>query len=152
MRSIYLFILIVLVSFTFVPVPFSRDEKRMPSGSWETMIPKEVAGYEQIAFQAPTKEDDGAAYYKKGTRIIYISFNKLNSDKQLQEWMEVAKGDVLREDSEVNKVDIDGNNKYVLYSKKDKYFFAWNRGRYYFDVLCEHGKEEMDAFMKAFPY
>lgn len=124
----------------------------MPSGNWETMIPKNVAGYEQIAFQTPTTNDDGAAYYKKGTKVIYISFNKLKDDKQLQEWMDVAKGDLLREDSEVNKVDLNGSNKYVLYGRQQRFFFAWSRGLYYFDVLCEHGKDEMDAFMKAFPY
>ena len=43
-------------------------------------------------------------------------------------------------------------NKFVFYGKNEKFFFAWNRGRYYFDVTCKNGKDEMDAFMKAFPF
>lgn len=152
MKSIYLFVFVVLLSFTFVPVPFARSEKAMPSGSWNKVIPKYIADYKQIAFKAPTAKDDGAAYYKKGTQIIYLSFNKLKNEKAVQEWMEVAKGDALGNDPNLNKVDVVSKNKFVFYGKNDKYFFAWNRGFYYFDVWCEHGKDEMDKFMRAFPY
>jgi hypothetical protein len=152
MKSIYLFLLVVFLSFTFVPVPFARSEKAMPMGTWTKLIPKYIADYKQIAFKAPTASDDGAAYYKKGTQIIYLSFNKLKNDKAVQEWMDVAEGDLLSRDADLSKVDVSSKNKFVFYGNNDKYFFAWNRGLYYFDVLCEHGKDEMDKFMRAFPY
>jgi hypothetical protein len=152
MKSIYLFLFVVLLSFTFVPVPFARSEKPMPSGSWKMIIPKYVADYKQIAFKEPTRSDDGAVYYKKGTQVIYISFNKLKNKKAIQQWMEVAKGDLLSSGADLKKVDVEGESKFVFYGKNDKYFFAWNRDLFYFDVLCEHGKDEMDRFMKAFPY
>src|SRR5688572_23749268 len=103
MKSIYLFLLIIFLSFAFAPVPFERDEKPMPKGSWQSIIPKEVAGYKQIAFQAPTSQDDGAAYYRKGKQIIYISFNNFKDPKQLQEWMDVAEGDTMKMGADVNK-------------------------------------------------
>ncbi len=116
------------------------------------IIPKYVADYKQIAFKEPTRSDDGAVYYKKGTQVIYISFNKLKNKKAIQQWMEVAKGDLLSSGADLKKVDVEGESKFVFYGKNDKYFFAWNRDLFYFDVLCEHGKDEMDRFMKAFPY
>lgn len=152
MRTIYLFLLVIFLSFAFAPIPFERDEKPMPKGNWSSIIPTEVAGYKQIAFQEPTKDDDGAAYYRNGKKIIYISFNHFKDANQLQEWMDVAEGDTMKMGSEVNKSNLEGEKKYVLYGKNNKFFFAWNRGMYYFDVLCEHGKDEMDNFMKAFPY
>lgn len=152
MKSIYLFLLTVLVSFTFVPVPFARSEKAMPAGGWNKIIPKYISDYKQIAFKLPTAKEDGAAYYKKGTQIIYVSFNKLKGEKEILEWMNIAKGGQLGADAELSKVDVASKSKFVFYGKENKYFFAWNRGQYYFDVLCEHGKDEMDRFMKAFPY
>jgi hypothetical protein len=152
MKSIYLFLLTVLVSFTFVPVPFARSEKAMPAGSWNRIIPKYISDYKQIAFKHPTAKDDGAAYYKKGTQLIYVSFNKLKNEKAVQDWMNDARGNELGNDAELNKVDVASKSKFVFYGKENKYFFAWNRGLYCFDVLCENGKDEMDRFMKAFPY
>jgi hypothetical protein len=152
MKSIYLFLLVVLLSFTFVPVPFARSEKAMPAGLWSRVIPKFVADYSQVGFRAPTINKDGAAYYKKGTQVIIVSFNKLRGEKSVQDKMDISKGNILGRDADLSKVDVASKSKFVFYGNNEKYFFAWNRGLYYFDVTCEHGKDEMDKFMRAFPY
>jgi hypothetical protein len=152
MKSIYLFVFIVLLSFTFVPVPFARSEKEMPSGNWVQIIPKYIDNYKQVALQLPTKNRDGFAAYKKGTQVVRISFNKLNSETLVEKKMNMAKANSLGNRGELSKTELGGSNKFVLYGKNEKYFFAWNRGLYYFDVTCKNGKDEMDAFMKAFPF
>ena len=152
MKSIYLFVFTVLLSFTFVPVPFARSEKEMPSGTWVQIIPKYIDNYKQVAFHLPTKSRDGFAAYKKGTQVVRVSFNKLDSETWLEQKMKTAKANSLGKHGELTRIELGGANKFVFYGKNEKFFFAWNRGRYYFDVTCKNGKDEMDAFMKAFPF
>ena len=147
------FIAILFSLIAFDPVPYQRDKKAIPQGEpWLQMIPLKLGAFERIAFQAPQPGNDGAAYYKKGNSMIYLSFIKLKDDKEVLEYMSVARGDILSETADVRDVELEGKHLYVLYKQFNKAFFAWNRGLYYFDVMIEGDVTEMDEFMKLFPY
>jgi hypothetical protein len=145
---------IVLSSFAhFEAVPFNREMQPMPSGEdWKGMMPAKLGAFERIAFQAPQPNNDGSAYYKKGKQVVFVSFIKLADDKQLKEYISVAKGDMMRATADERKTETSGDTRYVYYRQNDKVFFAWNRGLYYFDVMCEGDTGVFDEFMTVFPY
>jgi hypothetical protein len=149
-----LFILALLLSsVAFAQVPFNRDKQPAPTGAdWNSMIPSKLGSFDRIAFQLPEPGNDGAAYYKKGKQIVYLSFTRLNGEKQIDEYMKVAKGDVMRSTAEIHKSEFSGETRYVYYRQKDKAFFAWTRGNYYFDVMVEGDVAAMDEFMNLFSY
>jgi len=146
-------LLCILPLFAAAQVPFNRHQKATPVGTdWNQLVPAVAGNYQRISFQLPKPDNDGSAYYKKDKQIIFVSFIKLDDAKQLDEYMKVAKGDVLRSTAETRKVELSGDNKYVLYQQKDKVFFAWNKGLYYFDVMVEGDVNALDEFMSSFPY
>jgi hypothetical protein len=153
MKNLLLLISLFFVSATYAQVPFNRDKQPMPSGTdWNSMIPAKIGSFDRIAFQLPEPNNDGAAYYKKSKQILYVSFIKLDGEKQVDEYLKAAKGDVLRSTAETHKTDLSGPTRYVYYRQKDKAFYAWTRGNYYFDVMVEGDVSTLDEFMNGFSY
>ena len=154
MKAVYLVLITIL--FAYKPaekVPYERDKKPMPEGQeWNVMFPPHLGEFVRINFQPPTSTSNGLAYYKKGKQIVFVSFKKLADNKDIQEYMKVAKSDVMRSTSETRDISVSGDLKYVLYKQNDKIFFAWNRGLYYFEVRVEGDVSVMDGFMSVFPY
>lgn len=153
MKSLLLLVVTMLSLSAFTQVPFNRDKLAVPSGAdWQSLIPSKLGAFDRIAFQLPEANNDGSAYYKKGKQVVFVSFIKLNDEKQIDEYMKVAKGDLLRATAETRKTELSGANRYVYYRQADKVFFAWTRGNYYFDVMIEGDVAMIDEFMNVFPY
>jgi hypothetical protein len=115
------------------------------------MIPGRVGDYRAIKFNKPAGSSDGFVCYQNSEKKIYLRFNKFLNEHQLQQKMNAAKSNSMAA-ADFAKTDIDGDNKFVLYGNKQRFFFAWNRDLYYFDLISENGKDEVDSFMKLFPY
>jgi hypothetical protein len=153
MKATILIVSLLVSSVLFGQVPFNRDKQPLPEGSnWNSMVPAKLGAFERIAYQLPEPNNDGSAYYKKGKQIVYVSFIKLKDENEIDEYMKVAKGDLLRSTAEIRKSEFSGSTRYVYYRQKDKAFFAWTRGNYYFDVMVEGDVSLLDEFMSSFPH
>jgi hypothetical protein len=154
MKHLFAIIVLFLFSFTaFENIPFDRDKKPTPVGTnWKNLIPPLLNNFERISFKEPQGGKDGSAYYKKGKQVIFVSFIKLGSEKDVKNYLEEAKADVMQATAETRNISLSGKNKFVYYRQPEKCLFAWNNGTYYFDVLCEGDLSALDEFMAAFPY
>jgi hypothetical protein len=155
MKKILFILLCVFHVITFSEnAPYNVNKKKFPLGeNFRKLLPEKIGDWESFAFHDfIPKQEEGAVYYQKGKKEIYVNFGKAWDQND----MKVIWDRMFRESTEGKEGQLKQKNmtnpstKYFLL-EGPKFQYTWTRNLYYFSITTKD-KADADDFMKSFPW
>lgn len=147
--------------------PYEVEKRPLPAGvNLNELLPKQVGHYtltlleesENRGVTASSIRVDGPsvyATYKYGSKEVFVELAISSTAESAQEILVTAAGDTsggkFPTDPRFGALGTEPSYLRVN-SKALGSFYAWTRSNYYFSASAKGGVEDLDEFMRSFPY
>lgn len=138
------------------PIPYQIDVRPSPSGEdLDVLLPIQVGPFQREPTDEPNDIYDMPIHgeYRAADGLVFVELGICENPADAQVAIQTAKGE-----TEVDRV---GDDERVSLNTEPSFyaimtprgpFIAWTRDRYYFSAHARGGKQDLDRFMRVFPF
>lgn len=138
------------------PVPYAIDRRPFPQGEdLETLLPADVGPYHRqwVDHRDDVRNVPIYAQYESRGGEVFVELGIQEDAAAAQRGIETAQAETDASFSDATQsVSLNTEPSFFQAETPRGAFFAWTRGCYYFSAHARGGREDLDRFIKAFPY
>jgi hypothetical protein len=136
------------------PPPYGIDRRPMPTGNDpEQLLPATVGPFRRDSVAGQDPGGPIYANYAAGRRAVFVELGICGEPGAARRALATAKAETDAEFPDIpQQASLDTEPAFLKTTTRLGAFMAWTRGGYYFSAHARGGDDDLDEFLKSFPY